>query len=431
MRRRRFRFLPVVRRERGLVLFAAAWFFTVLAANFLLRPVRESLGVEDGIDTVRWLFGCTLLAMLAANPLFALVVRRWPRRRCVGIAYRFGSLCLIGFFLLLVFGKPAIGVASGRVFYVWMSVFNLFAVSLFWAFLADCCTLARSARLYGLVAVGGTLGAIAGAWAASLLAGAIGSPGILLLAAGLLEVCLLFAWGLDRSARRLGGVEGVRRSTQAVGGSVGEGLRAVVGDSYLRGVSLWVLAAATAATAMYFVKLRIVAGAADDLDARTAIFAHIDLWTQLATLAVQLFATGPLLRRAGTAVGLAALPVVIAAGFALIAIVPTVAVMTLFEAIVKATRYGLARPAFQTLFTVVSRADKYKAKPVIDTFVYRAGDAVGAAADALLSWLVVGAAATTAIVATAGAAVPVSLGWAIVGVALGRAQRRRAREGDR
>ena len=188
-----------IRRDEVLpVCLAVLFFFCVLVALMILRPAREALGLRGGIDAVRWLFMGTALVALLVNPLFGWLVSRLPRLQFISATYAFFASSLVGFFLLLVWTPEAVGVVSGQVFYVWFSVFNLFATMVFWALMADRFTLEQGKRFFGLIAVGGTLGAIAGPWLASQLAAPLGTPALLLVSAGFLTVGLAAAWGTVR-----------------------------------------------------------------------------------------------------------------------------------------------------------------------------------------------------------------------------------------
>ena len=180
-----------VRREEVLpVCLAVLFFFCVLVALMILRPAREALGLRGGIDAVRWLFMGTALAALLVNPLFGWLVSRLPRLQFITATYAFFACSLVGFHLLLVLTPEAVGVLSGQVFYVWFSVFNLFATMLFWALMADRFSFEQSKRLFGAIAVGGTLGAIFGPWLASVLARPFGTPSLLVVSAGFLVLAL-------------------------------------------------------------------------------------------------------------------------------------------------------------------------------------------------------------------------------------------------
>ena len=317
----------------------------------------------------------------------------------------------------------SVGQRTGQVFYVWFSVFNLFTTMLFWALMADRFTLEQSKRLFGAIALGGTLGAIFGPALASQLAQPFGTPVLLLVAAGFLVLALGAAWWVMRlrSDRPEGGPAAGPPDDSVIGGSAWEGLRSVARSPYLLAICGYVLIMAVMATFIDFTRLQMVAALGTNVDMRTAMFARIDLITQVTTLVLQAVITGHLMKRLGVSVTLALLPVTAAVGFLGLAIVGSLAALVAFEAAFRAVQRGIMRPSRETLFTVVPRADRYKAKAFIDTFVYRAGDGVGAQTEGLLKQLGMGLAALATV------AIPLAAAWMALGIWLGDAQRARAR----
>lgn len=418
-----------IRRDEVLPTFVAGlFFFCVLTALMVVRPAREALGMQRGIEAIRWLFMGTVVVTLLVNPLFGMLVSRFRRMAFVGATYLFFACGLLCFYALLVFAPASVGPQTGQVFYVWFSVFNLFATMLFWAVMADRFTLEQSKRLFGAIAVGGTLGAIFGPWLASLLAKPFGTPTLLLVAAVFLVLALGAAWWLTRLPPDRNRATDLAPDSQpasadeaVIGGSAWEGFQAVFRSPYLLAICGYVLILAIMTTFLYFTRLQMVAALGTDLDMRTATFARIDMITQVATLVLQALVTGHLMKRLGVAVTLALLPITTALGFIGLAIVGSLAALIVFEATFRAVQRGIMRPTRETLFTTVSRADRYKAKAFIDTFVYRPGDVVGAQTEGLLGRLGMGLAALAAF------AVPLAMIWMALGLWLGHAQRERPR----
>jgi AAA family ATP:ADP antiporter len=414
------------RGELAPVLVAGLFFFCILTALQMLRPARDALGMERGIDSIRWLFIGTAVVTLLVNPVFGWLVSRFRRLHFISATYGFFALSLAGFWALLVFAPGAVGARSGQVFYVWFSVFNLFVTMVFWALLADRFSSAQGKRLFALIAVGGTLGAIFGPWLASQLAEPLGTPALLLVAAGFLLLGTALAWMLvymgERRATDAAHVPAAHAEEQRIGGSAWAGLRAVFASPYLMGIAGYVLAMTVVATFIYFTRLQMVAAAESDLDARTGLLADIDMWTQVAVLLLQLTLTGHIIRRFGMAFALALLPIANALGFIGLAVFGSFAALVLLEALNRAIQRGLTRPAREALFTVISREEKYKAKAFIDTFVYRSGDVVGAQVEGALGRI------GLALGGLGGVVVPLALAWAMLGIWLGRAQHRRADE---
>ena len=417
------RFLNIRREEVAPLLVAAFYFFSVLTALAVLRPARDAIGMRGGLDAIRWLFIGTALATLAVNPMFGWLVSRFRRLVFITATYAFFALSLVGFYMLIALTPQAVGDTSGRVFYVWFSVFNLFSTMVFWALMADRFSLDQSKRLFGAIAVGGTLGAIVGPWLASMLAQPLGTPALLLVAAAFLGVAVVAAWAVawlqpERAPGAAAGqaAAGPTDDRVVIGGSAWAGLRAAFQSRYLLGISTYVLLLTVTATFIYFTRLQMVAALGDDTDLRATAFAQIDLITQVATLLLQLVVAGHLMKRFGVSVALMMLPIVVSLGFVGLALVGSLAALIVFDASFRAIQRAITRPARETLFTVVSREDKYKSKAFIDTFVYRGGDVLGAWTEGLLGRL------GMALVGLASVAVPLAVGWALLGLWLGRRQ---------
>lgn len=409
------------RGEIAPVCVAGLFFFCILTALMMLRPARDALGMERGLDSVRWLFIGTAVVTLLVNPVFGWLVARLRRLHFICATYAFFALSLVGFWALLVFAPGAVGARSGQVFYVWFSVFNLFVTMVFWALLADRFSSDQGKRVFALIAVGGTLGAIFGPWLAARLAEPLGTPALLLVAAAFLGVSIALAWWLVRP--RTDGPRDAQMQDQdavPIGGSALAGIRAVFASRYLMGIAGYVVIMTIVATFLYFTRLQMVAAAETDLDARTGLLGNIDMWTQVAVLVLQVTLTGHIIRRLGLAFALALLPIAMAVGFIGLAIYGSFVVLILLEATNRAVQRGLTRPARETLFTVVGREDKYKAKAFIDTFVYRVGDVVGAQTEGALGKLGLALGGLVSVV------VPLALVWAALGIWLGRAQQRHA-----
>ena len=418
------RFFNIRREEVTPILVAAGYFFCVLTALQVLRPARDAIGMRGGLDEVRWLFIGTALATLGVNPMFGWLVSRFNRLVFISATYAFFALSLAGFYALIAVAPAAVGEISGRVFYVWFSVFNLFSTMVFWALMADRFTPEQSKRLYGAIAVGGTLGAIFGPWLASVLVEPLGTAAMLLVSAGFLLAAIgaarMVAWlqpGQAEGPIETGkGADAASVNRAVIGGNAWAGIRAVLRSPYLLGISAYVLMMTIIGTFLYLTQLAMVAALGDDTDLRTTTFAQINLYTQLTTLLLQLVVTGHIMKRFGVSVALALLPLTASLGFIGLAAAGSFAVLILFQATFSAVQRAVARPARETLFTVVSREDKYKSKAVTDTFVYRGGDVIGAWTEAGLRSF------GMALVGLASVAVPLAAVWAVLGLWLGRRQ---------
>lgn len=402
-----------------MLLLGTAYLFLAFASWYVLRPIRDAMGIAGGVDDLKWLFGGTLAVTLALQPLWAAAVARWPRRTVIVGAYRVFALLWVVFFLVFRAAGAGAQVWIGRVFFVVASAFALFVVSVFWSLLADVLRDGQGKRLFGFLAAGGTLGAVVGGAVTAGLVEALGTAPLLLVSAALLELAARAARALSRrAAAELPGQEGVER--QPVGGGWLAGMAHVARSPYLLGIAGFLLLYTLGSTFLYFLQARIVEEAFADRAARAALFARIDVVVNVATLVLQTGVTGRLLSRLGVPATLAILPAVSVAGFVALGAWPTLAVLVVFQVARRATNFAVARPARELLYVPLSREDKYKAKNFLDTAVYRTGDQVGAWLDAGLAALGLG------IAGLAAAAAPLAGVWLALAVWLGRRHRRLA-----
>jgi len=378
------------------------------------------MGVAGGVRNLPWLFLGTLAGMLLIHPLFTALVSRMPRGRFIPISYTFFAVNLIIFWYVFQTISEGSGIWAGRVFFVWTSVFNLFVVSIFWSLMADLFRPAQAARLFGFVAVGGTVGAVVGSSTTAFLASRITPTNLLLVSAALLGLAMVAAHQLMSCAPNSGEDEEQTVDSgerQPVGGGVLDGIRTVFSSSYLLGIVGYMLLYTITATFLYFQQAEIVDVSFTDRAARTVFFARIDLAVNVLTAFTQIFFTGRIVRRLGVALSLAALPLVCVLGFAAIGVTPTLLVITVFQVLRRSSNYAISRPCREMLYTVIPRDAKYKAKNFIDTFVYRFGDQVGAWSYTALGALGFGAAAISLVAA------PLAGVWLAIGLWLGRRQK--------
>ncbi|HEX6317390.1 MAG TPA: MFS transporter [Burkholderiales bacterium] len=404
-----FEVKPQERRALG---WSLLYVFAVLSAYYVLRPIRDEMGVQGGVENLPWLFTGTLLGMLALNPLFAALVRRLPRERFIAWSYRFFAANLVLFLALFHLADAAQNVWLGRAFFIWLSVFNLFVVSVFWALMVDVFDAGQGKRLFGLLAAGATAGAIAGSAITASLAREVGATNLFIASIVLLEVAVL-------AVKKLSFKES-RQEEAAIGGSVLAGISHTFRSPYLLGVCLFILLFTVTSTFLYFQQATIARDYFVDRASRTAFFAQVDLLVNVLTLAVQLFFTAHILRKLGVALTLGILPLFTLFGFAALAAAPVIAVLVAFQVLRRAANFALARPTRELLFTVLPREDKYKAKSFIDTVVYRAGDQVGSWSYLLLSSFGLGIAGVAVV------AIPLSAGWLAISLWLGRRQAKMA-----
>jgi AAA family ATP:ADP antiporter len=340
--------------------------------------------------------------------------------------YHFFVVNIIIFWILLTRGIELS--TTAKVFFVWISVFNLFAVSVFWSFMADLYNSEQGKRLFGFIAAGGSAGALLGPALAASLAEPIGRANLLIIAALLLELAVLSAVYLEKAAtafktgRAAGEVVQPTVKSQGPVASWIAGLALILRSPYLAGIALWVALLSLAGTFLYFQQANIVSALTDDPNKRTAIFARIDLAVSLLTVVVQFIATGKLIKRFGAGPAAAFLPFVFVIGFFALWVTPLLWAVIAFQAAQRAANFAISNPAREVLFTVVGREEKYKAKNVIDNVVFRGSDALFARVFAELR------SAGIELGAISLATVPIAASWLALSLVLGRAQERRARE---
>ena len=405
--------------EGRALLWSFSYFFALLCSYYIVRPMRDEMGILGGVENLQWLFTGTLLAMTAAIPLFGWVSSRFPRRQFLPYVYFFFIITLLLFYSLM--GGQDAPVYLARAFFIWASVFSLFVVSVFWSFMTDLYSNAQARRMFGFIAAGGTVGALTGPALTALLVQPIGARNLLLVSALFLSwaiVCIarLSVWSESNVADK--DKPSARQEEKRIGGGLWAGVGMVVRSPYLLGICLLMLLFTTLATFLYFMQAQIIRDAFTDSAQRTAVFASIDLAVNALTLIVQVFLTSRLIKWFGLAAVLAIIPVLLAIGFTLLGVSPVLAVLLLVQVIRRAGNYAVMRPAREMLYVVLKREEKYKAKNFIDTVVYRSGDAISA-------WVYTGMRSIgMSLSGIALIAVPLALVWAWIAFRLGRQQAR-------
>ncbi|MSP97246.1 MAG: MFS transporter [Betaproteobacteria bacterium] len=413
------RLVSVTPGETRALAWSFGYFFCLLAGYYVLRPVRDEMGLTSGIKNLPWLLTATFFVMLALVPVYGALVAKLPRRRFIPLVYHFFVANILIFWLMLQ-QQWALDITA-PVFFVWISVFNLFAVSVFWSFMADLYTSDQGKRLFGFIAAGGSAGALLGPTIAATLAVPLGRANLLLIAAILLEVAVYCAWRLEAASAVFQAAPKNPNNAPniGVGGNWIAGFLMILRSPYLAGIALWVALLSLAGTFLYFQQANIVAAASSDPSQRITYFAQIDLAVALLTIIVQCLATGKLIKRFGPGPAAAFLPLVFGIGFIVLSMTPMLWVIIAFQAVQRAANFAISNPAREVLFTVVDREEKYKAKNVIDNVVFRGSDAVFGWLFAALRGLgmELGAIALTT--------VPITVAWLALALLLGRAHNRR------
>jgi AAA family ATP:ADP antiporter len=406
--------------ERRAVLLAFTCYFVLLAAYYILRPVRDAMATVFGVEHLQNLFTGTLLLTLVCAPVFAWLTGTFRLSRVLPGVFWFLILDLLVFYVLFTAAPDSRPLAAG--FYWWFSVVNLFMISVFWSLIVDVFTPSQASRLVPAIAAGGSLGAIAGPLVARLFAKQIGVGGLLLLAGAGLIVVIVLVHLLMREKQRL---RDNRLETQAstletqLSGNVFDGFRALFSTSYLLNNGLFILLMTWVATVGYFIQTDFIARAFADLESRTQALADIDLAVNICSAIVLMFGLKRFILRFGVTASLVLNPILMVVSFVLMALSPTVLMMQAMQGLRRVTQYAIARPTREICFTVVEQEDRYKAKNVIDTVIYRLGDVSSAWVQAGLRTAGFGLEATFALGVLASAA------WGTNAWALGRQYERR------
>ena len=387
--------------------------FLILTGYYIVRPIRDTIAAGN-LDALPWMFTATLVAMLIANALFAAIVARMSRRRFIPIAYGFLILTLALFFVLMRSGSPEQEVWVGRALFVWVSVFNLFNTAIFWAFMTDLFTVEQGKRLYGFIAVGGTLGAILGAYITKNFVKDLGPANLLIVSAIMFAIAgflvRFFPAGFTHKS------ETSPTPEKPIGGSIWSGITHIAHSPYLLGLAVSMLIYTMSSTWAYFQQSDLTREALKTSNDRTVFLSNLEIWVNSITLVIQIFLTGRLLKWFGVGVTLVALPAVSMIGFAAMGIFPSLGLLATFQVIRRAAAYALMRPSREILFTVLDREDKYKVKSVTDTLGYRVGDQLGI-------WAYGGLRAIgLALNSISFIAVPIVAGWCVLSLWLARKQ---------
>jgi ATP:ADP antiporter, AAA family len=408
--------------EAPALLASFATLLCMFASYTILRPVRDALGITSGLEKIPYLFWAVFVVMLLLQPVYGWLTSRFPRTVFLPWVYAFFAANLVAFYLWFKLQADHTWIA--RTYFVWVSVFNLFVVAAFWSLMADVFTREQAGRLFGFIWAGASTGGLIGPAIDNRLAVPIGAINLLPISAVLLLVSLVFMTQVIRWQRRHGetsapGAAPGPRREDALGGGVWAAFGQVVRSPYLLGIGAFVLLMTWVSTFLYLEQQAFIAKAFHSADERASFFGGIDFWVQAGSLVIQLLLFGRLFKWVGLRLVLASVPVIMTAGYALFAAAPRFMVLVVVYAVRRVGDYGLTRPCRDALFTVVSREEKYKAKSLIDTFVYRGGDALsGSLYKVFTHELGAGPAA----VGWLGAVI--SAVWTVLALALGRAQER-------
>jgi len=416
--------------ELSSLVLSFLYFFFVMSAWFVLRPIRDEIAAAAGVSKLPYLFMGTLGATLLFNPLFGVLVVRFRVRTFIALTYHFFVANLFAFYLLMWMAGaregPTFDLWMGRAFYVWTSVFNFFVISIFWSFMADSFTSDQAKRLFGFIGVGGTLGSIVGSAFTAAMASHLGTRNLLLVSALLLEIAVFIVTRFPK--RSLVGAPldaGGRKEEDRIGGSAWAGVTRMLQSPYLLAIAIFLTLYIAGSTVLYAEQTDLVGRLYPTRAARTTVLAQLEFAAQSLTLFTQFFLTGRITKWIGLAATLAIVPVVSVLGFGTLGLFPVFQALATLTVCRRAANFSLMNPAMETLFTVVSREDKYKAKNFIETFVYRFSDQLTVWGYAGLAALGLGLSGIAfAVTPVAGVSVALAI-W------LGRRQRQMERLGAR
>jgi len=422
--RRLERWVRIEPGEGWTLFWSFSYFFALLCSYYIIRPLRDEMGVAGGVENLQWLFTGTFLIMLAAVPVFGWLTARFRRSQFLPVIYLFFIFNLVGFYLL--FQTDIAHVTIARSFFIWTSVFNLFVVSVFWSFMTDLYSDAQAKRLFGFIAAGGTAGALTGPALTTVLAQLLGPINMILISAAFLGWAVFAIQRLIRTSELSQQQQNPQHTVnsqalnQPLGGSVLAGIRLVLQSPYLLGIAVLMLLFTTLSTFLYFQQAQIVRDSFASSAERTSVFAAIDLAVNGLTIVFQVFLTSRLIKLLGLAWTLTLVPIILCVGFVVLSFAPVLMVLVVVQVVRRAGNYAIMRPSREMLYVVLDRESKYKAKNFNDTVVYRGGDAVA-------GWIYAGMRSLgLSLSQLALIAAPLAAIWAVVAYRLGKQQTRLA-----
>ncbi len=365
--------------ELSAVLLSMLYFFFLFGSYSVVKPVRDAMGTVYGIKHLNELFLGTFIGTLILAPLYAGMASRLKLSNFLPWVYGFIALTILGFYALFSGGKVSDRyVAAG--FYIWVSVFNMLIISVFWSFMADIFSRTQAKRLFGFIAAGGTVGGIAGPAIATLLAKKVGNDGLMLISAGGFIVTAFLVKLLAKERDKLvaaSGSEGQSTNiNHRLGGNPLDGFLLLLKSPYLLLIAGFLLLMTFISTVVYTQLGDLMTKAFTDRNARTQVYALIELVVNSLAVVIQLIGTGRIIKRFGVTLGLMLNPVIMVFAFLAIAFSPVLLILGSLQVVRRVAEYAVAKPTREMLFTVVDQESKYKAKNVIDTVVYRGGDLI-------------------------------------------------------
>lgn len=415
------RVLGIERDELLAVGWSFVYFFCLLSSYYMLRSVREAMAIVSGVQNIPWLFTGTFTVMLLATPVFGWVASHYPRKKFLPWVYYFfvGNILLFYLGFVYVLHNDLDQVWLSRAFFVWLSVFNLFVVSVFWSFMADIYSKEQSRRLFGVISAGGSAGALLGPLITSVLVVPIGFQNLLPLSALLLLFAVFCIYQLRGWVAQSGQTEtdSSVESSRAIGGNALDGIRMVLTTPFFSAIAIALLCASFLGVTTYMYMAQLVSVSFDNTDKQTQVFALLDALTNALSLIGQLLVVKHAVRWLGVGPTLALLPIVSIVGFALLAMHPVYIVIAGLQVLRRSITFGLTKPTNDMLYAVVSPEAKYKAKNFIETAIYRGSDLISTWTVKLIGGLGLSGVALVC--------VPIAAIWAALAFWIGREYRRR------
>ncbi|WP_436517764.1 NTP/NDP exchange transporter [Ekhidna sp. To15] len=378
-----------------------------MSSYFILRPVRDEMGIQAGVANMQWLFTGTFVAMLFIIPVFGYLMKKVSRDQLLPRIYIFFTSNILLFYLLFLTTSSQL-LAAG--FFIWLSVFNLFVISIFWSFNADIFNAEQAKRLYGPIAAGGSLGALFGPLMATFCVGFVGINNLLLISAGFLLIATLFLKDLVSKSQKS---REVSLDTKSLA-SVWQGLILMWRSPFLKQIGVFILLYTSVSTFLYFEQAHIISGAYSSSTDRTFYFGTRDLLVNSLTLILQFFVTERFIRKVGIAIAMMIVPAIAALGFLSLGLAQSVTVLLIIQVLYRSLNFSIQRPSREMLFTRLTVYEKYNSKNFIDTVIYRGGDA-------LSGWLFAGLSAViSSLQLISLLAIPIAGVWMIIGRRIGR-----------
>jgi len=408
------------------VVLGFLYYFFLLGSYYILRPVRDAMGITYGTDNLEDLFTVVFFATFITAPLYAFFANRLKLSTLLPWVYGFFAITIVLFYAM--FASTTAGndrwVAAG--FYVWISVFNMFITSVFWSFMADLFSRTQAKRVYGIVAAGGSAGAIAGPAVTAIFVTIVGTNMLLLISAAgfVATIGIVILLVREKERLRVTGDDPQRTSLDhSLAANPFAGFSLLLKSPYLLGIATFILLMTWISTILYVQQQEFIGKAFESREARTQANAVVDLIVNVLTIGIQLFGTSRIVSRFGVTAGLVLNPILMIFLFIGVALSPVLLVLLGAQIARRVSEYAIARPSREMLFTIVDQESKYKAKNVIDTVVYRFGDMSGIWVQNFVGLLGQGAAGA----AVLGIGVSVVWGW----VALKMGRRYEDATGDR